>query len=117
MPQVRLKEEVQRFEKRVRDQVAPGSVDNLSALLVQNFNVMNSYYSENLAQSRTSARASVSIAVLGFVAILAGIIIALSLKQEMIGSVSVGKCWGWYRIPSGGGPVLSPESGFQGPDE
>ena len=55
MPQVRLKEEVQRFEKRVRDQVAPGSVDNLSALLVQNFNVMNSYYSENLAQSRTSA--------------------------------------------------------------
>lgn len=81
-------QESQRSEERVRSEVAAEAIDNLSALLVQNFRVLNSYYSANLAQARTSTRASISIAVLGFVAIIAGIVIAFTLKQELLGSVS-----------------------------
>jgi len=70
-------EEVQRSQRRVREEVPPDSIDNLSALLVQNFRVLNLYYSENLSQSRTNTRASFFIAVLGFIAIVAGVVIRL----------------------------------------
>src|SRR5262249_42420585 len=67
---------------------APKSLDNLSELLVQNFRILNSFYSENLSQYRTSSIASISIAVLGFVVILAGVLIALIGNQVALGSIS-----------------------------
>jgi hypothetical protein len=60
---------------------APQSLDNLAELLVQNFRILNSFYSESLSQYRTSAIASISIAVLGFVVIIAGVLIALIGNQ------------------------------------
>ena len=82
------KQEEKRSEARLKDDVTAESVDDLSGLLVQNFRVLNTYYSENLSQSRTSARASISIAVLGFVAIVAGAMIGLVFKQSLLGSLS-----------------------------
>ena len=72
--------ELEHAERREAEYAAP--VDNLSSLLVQNFRVLNSYYSENLAQARTSTRASISIAVLGFVAIVAGVLIGSAVAQD-----------------------------------
>jgi len=67
---------------------APQSLDNLAELLVQNFRILNSFYSESLSQYRTSAIASISIAVLGFVVIIAGVLIALIGNQVTLGAVS-----------------------------
>jgi len=66
----------------------PQSLDNLAELLVQNFRILNSFYSESLSQYRTSAIASISIAVLGFVVIIAGVLIALIGNQVTLGAVS-----------------------------
>jgi Cyanobacterial TRADD-N associated 2-Transmembrane domain len=71
-----------------RAQHVPQSLDNLSELLVQNFRILNSFYSESLSQYRTSSIASISIAVLGFVVIIAGVLIALIGNQVTLGSVS-----------------------------
>jgi hypothetical protein len=65
----------------------PKDLDNLSELLVQNFRILNSFYSESLSQYRTSAIASISIAVLGFVVIIAGVLIALIGNQVTLGAV------------------------------
>ncbi len=67
---------------------APQSLDNLAELLVQNFRILNSFYSESLSQYRTGAMASISIAVLGFVVIIAGVLIALIGNQVTLGAVS-----------------------------
>lgn len=67
---------------------APQNLDNLAELLVQNFRILNSFYSESLSQYRTSAIASISIAVLGFVVIIGGILIALIGNQVTLGAVS-----------------------------
>jgi hypothetical protein len=67
---------------------APSNLDNLAELLVQNFRILNSFYSESLSQYRTSSIASISIAVLGFVVIIAGVLIALIGNQVTLGSVS-----------------------------
>lgn len=69
-------------------QQAPENLDNLEQLLIQNFKTLNSFYSENLSQYRTSSMASISIAVLGFVVIISGVMIALIVKQVEIGTVS-----------------------------
>jgi hypothetical protein len=66
----------------------PQTLDNLSELLVQNFRTLNSFYSENLSQYRTSSVASISIAVLGFVVIISGVLLALIGSQVAIGTVS-----------------------------
>ena len=75
-------------EASIRSSVVPESVDNLSRLLVQNFQVLNTYYSENLSQSRTSTLASITIAIVGFLVILAGILIAFFANQTILGTVS-----------------------------
>jgi len=67
---------------------APENLDNLSEILVQNFRILNSFYSESLSQYRTSAIASIAIAVLGFVVIIAGVLIALIGNQVTLGAVS-----------------------------
>jgi hypothetical protein len=72
----------------VQATVASEAVDNLSSLLVQNFKVLNTYYSENLRQARTSTLASISISVVGFVVIIGGIAIAFIAKETLIGTVS-----------------------------
>jgi hypothetical protein len=75
-------------EARAVAELQPGSVDNLSNLLVQNFRVLNTYYTENLSQARISSLASISIAIIGFIVIIAGILIAFIGKQELLGAVS-----------------------------
>ncbi len=72
----------------VQSAVAPEAVDNLSSLLIQNFKVLNTYYSENLRQARTSTLASISISVVGFVVIIGGIGIAFTVKEPLIGTVA-----------------------------
>lgn len=72
----------------VRSQLAPDSLDNLSNLLVQNFETLNSFYSENLSQYRASSIASIAIAILGFVVIISGVLLALISSQVAIGTVS-----------------------------
>ena len=49
---------------------------------------MNTYYTENLSQARTSSLASIAIAVIGFVVIVAGILIAFIGNQALLGTVS-----------------------------
>jgi hypothetical protein len=74
-------------EAAVQSVAAPEAVDNLSSLLVQNFKVLNTYYSENLRQARTSTLASISISIVGFVVIIGGITIAFVAKETLIGTV------------------------------
>lgn len=76
------------YEKRIPSEISSAGVDNLSNLLVQNFKVLNTYYSENLSQSRTSTLASISISVIGFLVIIAGVMIAFIGKEAVLGSVS-----------------------------
>lgn len=76
------------YEQKIPSSVTSEGVDNLSDLLVQNFRVLNAYYSENLSQSRTSTLASISIAVIGFLVIIAGIMIAFIGNEAILGSVS-----------------------------
>lgn len=78
----------ERKQEAFRDQLPPQTLDNLSDLLVQNFRTLNSFYSENLSQYRTSSVASISIAVLGFVVIISGVLLALVGSQVAIGTVS-----------------------------
>lgn len=66
----------------------PSSLDNLSELLIKNFQILNSFYSENLAQYRASSIASISIAVLGFIVITSGILIAVLTREVTLGSFS-----------------------------
>ena len=81
-------EKKQPEQEAFRVEHAPKTLDNLSELLVQNFRILNSYYSESLTQYRTSSIASIPIAVLGFVVIIAGVLIAFIAKQVTLGSVS-----------------------------
>lgn len=74
------------FELRAKE--TPSNIDNLSNLLIQNFRVLNRFYSENLSQYRTSSIASIAISVLGFVVIIAGILIVLITGQATLGTVS-----------------------------
>lgn len=88
---LQYKKEIKKAEveqDKYRTKLAPKSLDNLSELLVQNFKVLNSFYSENLSQYRTSALASISISVLGFIVILAGILIAIIGKEIALGAIS-----------------------------
>jgi len=80
--------EKQPEEEAFRAAQAPEDLDNLAVLLVQNFKILNSFYSESLAQYRTSSIASISIAVLGFIVIIAGLLIALIGDQVTLGAVS-----------------------------
>jgi hypothetical protein len=80
--------EAQRTKVAVDSAVTPEAVDNLSSLLVQNFKVLNTYYSENLRQARTSTLASISISVVGFIVIIGGICIAFLTNQTLIGTVT-----------------------------
>jgi hypothetical protein len=75
-------------EHAFREAQVPGSLDNLEDLLIQNFKTLNSFYSENLSQYRTSSLASISIAILGFVVIISGVMIAIIGHQVTIGAVS-----------------------------
>ena len=72
----------------VRSQLTPDSLDNLARLLVENFRTLNSFYSENLSQYRTSSIASIAVAVLGFIVIISGVLLALVGDQVAIGTVS-----------------------------
>jgi len=48
-----LKQSTIEAESRVAAaQLQPSAVDNLSSILVQNFRVLNTYYTENLSQAR-----------------------------------------------------------------
>src|SRR5205809_8140248 len=60
---------------------APENLDNLSEILVQNLRILNSSYSESLYQYRTSAIASVAIAVIVFEMISSVVLIVLLGKQ------------------------------------
>jgi hypothetical protein len=73
--------EAQLTEGAVRSQLTSDSLDNLSQLLVENFRTLDSFYSENLSQYRTSSIASIAIAVLGFVVIISGVLLALIGNQ------------------------------------
>jgi hypothetical protein len=64
------------------------NIDNLAELLVQNFRTLNSFYSENLSQYRTSSLASISIAILGFIVVIAGLVLAFVGHQVTVGTVS-----------------------------
>ena len=75
-------------QAKLETSIPPESLDNLSQLLVQNFKILNQFYSENLSQYRTSSIASISIAILGFIVIISGILIALIGKQITLGSIS-----------------------------
>ena len=68
--------------------IVPDSLDNLSHLLVQNFKILNQFYAENLSQYRTSSIASISIAILGLVVIISGVLIAIIGDQVTLGSIS-----------------------------
>jgi hypothetical protein len=74
--------------EQLRAKAAPETLDNLSELLVQNFRTLNSFYSENLTQYRTSSFASIAIAVLGFVVIISGVLIAIVGQSVTVGTVS-----------------------------
>ncbi|MDA2921216.1 hypothetical protein MYX76_17285 [Desulfobacterota bacterium AH_259_B03_O07] len=71
-----------------RSRLTPESLDNLAQLLVDNFSTLNSFYSENLSQYRTSSIASIAVAVLGFIVIISGVLLALIGAQVSIGIVS-----------------------------
>jgi hypothetical protein len=73
--------EAQLTEGAVRSQLTSDSLDNLSQLLVENFRTLDSFYSENLSQYRTSSIASIAIAVLGFIVIISGVLLALIGNQ------------------------------------
>jgi len=73
---------------RFRTEHAPKNLDNLGELLIQNFRILNSFYAENLSQYRNSSVASIAIAVLGFIVIITGILIALIGDQVTLGAVS-----------------------------
>ncbi len=75
-------------ESDYRSKLAPDSIDNLSHLLVENFATLNSFYSENLSQYRASSIASIAVAVLGFIVIISGVLLALVGEQVAIGTVS-----------------------------
>jgi len=83
-----LKKGSSEAETEALARILPSSGDDLSELLVKNFSVLNTYYTENLSQARTSSLASVSIAVTGFVVIVAGILIAFIGNQKSLGLVS-----------------------------
>ncbi len=75
-------------ETSFRSQLSPETLDNLSHLLVENFATLNSFYSENLSQYRASSIASIAVAVLGFIVIISGVLLALIGDQVAIGTVS-----------------------------
>jgi Cyanobacterial TRADD-N associated 2-Transmembrane domain len=75
-------------QAKLETSIPPESLDNLSQLLVQNFRILNQFYSENLSQYRTSSIASISIAVLGFIVIISGVLIAVIGNQVTLGSIS-----------------------------
>src|SRR5262249_2076480 len=50
--------------------------------------VLNTYYTENLSQARTSSLASISIAIIGFMVIISGLLIAFVWNQTLLGTVS-----------------------------
>jgi hypothetical protein len=80
--------EIQAKESNFRIELQPDSIDNLSNLLIQNFNTLNLYYSEQLSQYSRSALASIIIAVIGFIVIIAGILAAVIGNQVALGTVS-----------------------------
>ena len=62
--------ETKDHESKLKEELHPDIIDNLANLLIQNFRVLNKYYTENLRQARMSTLASISIAVIGFVVII-----------------------------------------------
>jgi hypothetical protein len=80
--------ETQPQQDAFRAQQVPKNLDNLAELLIQNFRILNSFYSENLSQYRNSSIASISVAVLGFIVIIAGVLIAFLSNQVTLGAVS-----------------------------
>jgi hypothetical protein len=78
--------EIQTKDSNFRIELQPDSLDNLSNLLIQNFNTLNSYYSEQLSQYSRSALASIIIAVIGFIVIIAGILAAVIGNQVALGT-------------------------------
>jgi len=80
--------QIQPQQDAFRAQQVPQNLDNLAELLIQNFRILNSFYSENLSQYRYSSIASISVAILGFVVIIAGILIAFIGNQLTLGAVS-----------------------------
>jgi hypothetical protein len=80
--------EIQAKESRFHINLQPDSISNLSNLLIQNFITLNSYYSEHLSQYSRSALASIIIAVIGFMVIIAGILAAVIGNQVTLGTVS-----------------------------
>jgi len=79
--------ETQPQQDAFRAQQVPKNLDNLAELLIQNL-ILNSFYSENLSQYRNSSIASISVAVLGFIVIIAGVLIAFLSNQVTLGAVS-----------------------------
>ena len=75
-------------EKKLQEDFKPDVVDDLSNLLIQNFLVLNTYYSENLRQARTSTIASISIAIIGFIVIIVGLVITFAAKEALLGTIS-----------------------------
>ncbi len=75
-------------EIEFRTAQGPSSLEDLSELLIKNFQILNSFYSENLAQYRASSLASISIAVLGVIVILSGVLVAGLTKAVTLGTIS-----------------------------
>jgi hypothetical protein len=71
-----------------RIQEVPKDIDNLSNLLIQNYRILNSFYAENLSQYRTTSITGIAISLLGFVVIIAGMLIALITDKTGLGAVS-----------------------------
>jgi len=80
--------QVQPQQEAFRVQQVPENLDNLAELLIQNFKILNSFYSENLTQYRYSSVASITVAILGFIVIIAGVLIAFVSNQVTLGAVS-----------------------------
>jgi hypothetical protein len=68
--------------------ISEKSVDKLSKLLVDNFDILERFYAENLLQYRRNSTASLAIAVLGFVVIVSGVLISLLSNQSTLGNIS-----------------------------
>ena len=80
--------ETTKQEEKLQEDFKPDVVDNLSNLLIQNFRVLNTYYSENLRQARTSTIASISIAIIGFIVIIVGNVITFVANEALLGTIS-----------------------------
>jgi len=79
-------EEKEREAARYKD--LKSEIERPDDLMVQNFRVLNSFYSESLTQYRRSAQATLFVSFLGFITIVLGAAMGLFWNQHLLGALS-----------------------------